>query len=72
MVQWLQKLAGSLRKEAFVRRSGPTLRTEETIEIQDLTLLFRQFQEGVSDACPVCGSTLTPPANEPVRPQLGK
>jgi hypothetical protein len=70
LVQWFRRRASSLRTEASFKESGKTVRTVETVEFQERTILIGQLQAGASDVCPLCGRALGSNPDEPVRPQL--
>lgn len=56
LVCWLTQRVRSLRAKAFIGESGLTVRTLETVEIEETTLLLGQAQVTALDACPLCGS----------------
>jgi oxalate decarboxylase/phosphoglucose isomerase-like protein (cupin superfamily) len=70
LVHWFQERAGYVRTEWFFRRSGQTVRTVETVECQERTILVGRLQGGDSDTCPLCGSTLRTNPEDRMRPQL--
>jgi hypothetical protein len=60
LVHWLARQARSVQTRAFIAGSDLVVRTVETVEIQEATLLVGQRQVGSLDACPLCGSRLVP------------
>jgi hypothetical protein len=58
LVHWLSKQIRSLEIKAFIAGSDLVVRTVETVEIQEATLLVGQGKGGDLDACPLCGSRL--------------
>jgi len=70
LVQWLRQRAYSLRTDTLFHGSGLTVRTVETVECQERTLLIGSLRKGTLDACPLCGVELGPAEEDPIRPQL--
>jgi hypothetical protein len=59
-----------LRTEARTQGVRRTVRTIETVECQQKTILIGSLQGGAIDSCPLCGHRLGPAEEEPIRPRL--
>jgi hypothetical protein len=70
LAQWLQRRANSLCNETVVFGSSQTVRTVETVESQERTIVIGLEQVGNLETCPLCGNKLGSTAEEPWRPQL--
>jgi hypothetical protein len=70
LIQWFRQRASYLRTEAFTQGFSQTVRTVETVECHEHTLLIGMTPPGALDACPLCGSKLIPAKDEKTLPQL--
>jgi len=70
LIQWVRRGTGILRRETFRQEVQRTVRTVETVECREHTVLIGNMQHGAMDACPLCGSKLIPAAKEKALPQL--
>jgi len=71
LYQWLSQRASFFRSDTSGRGSTRTVRTEVTVQREGMTLLVGDVTAG-SDACPFCGSKLTPEQVEQARLRLPK
>lgn len=58
LYQWLAKRASFFRSEASGRGTTRTVRTEVTVERQEMTLLVADAAAAGFNICPLCGSKL--------------
>jgi len=70
LVQWVRQGASSLRSDAFLQSSRQTVRTIETVECQEHTLLIGSVRAGPLDICPMCGRKLVQEVEGQTLPQL--
>jgi hypothetical protein len=70
LAQWLRRRANSLYTETVVVGSSQTVRTVETVECQERTILIGREHVGDFETCPLCGNKLGSTAEGPVRHQL--
>jgi hypothetical protein len=71
LYQWLTQRASFFRSDASIRGTSRTVRTEVTVEQQEMTMLVGGAAAGM-DICPLCGSKLTPAQAEQVNGRLLK
>jgi hypothetical protein len=70
LAHWFRQRAAYLRAEPFIEGSR-TIRTVETIERQEHTVLIGRLPAGQFDSCPMCGRKLAPePEDRPPPLQL--
>jgi len=60
LYQWLSKQASFFRSDTSGNRTTRAVRTEVTVERQATTVLVGDMAAARFDACPLCGSKLTP------------
>jgi hypothetical protein len=71
LYQWLSQRASFFRSDASGRGTTRTVRTEVTVQREGMTLLVGDATAGF-DACPLCGSKLTPEQVQQARLRLPK
>jgi len=73
LAQWVRQRAGFLREETSLRGSSQTIRTVETIESEERTVLIAGHHVVDIDVCPLCGSRLNPQTSQnSTHPQLNE